>query len=334
MPWTEYLPDGCAATVGGTADHAELTNLIVRHDTAVEGFSTSTEDGTAHWFASPSFDPAAHWVSVRDEDGHLVGAALFDQRAPFVQSFTMGWVDPDAFGRGIGRALAHWAIDLARTRVDLAPDGALVTMAMGAHASNDRARRLYESLGLRPERYFLEMMLELDGPIDVHPAPEGITLRRLTPGEDLTAVAKAAADAFRDHFGYTETPLEQRVERWNHWRSDNERWDDELVWIAEDAGEIAGINVCLRTNGAKEDEGYVATLGVRRPWRGRGLARTLLTECFAEYSRRGLARVSLHVDADSLTGATRLYEAVGMRESQRYMDYELELRAGEDIVVR
>ena len=111
-------------------------------------------------------------------------------------------------------------------------------------------------------------------------------------------------------------------------------WDDSLVWLAMGGDDVAGINVCLRYNGAKRDQGYVATLGVLPPWRGRGLARCLLTTAFEEYRRRGMKSVSLHVDADSITGATRLYTGVGMAEAQREIDFEKELRAGEDIVVR
>jgi ribosomal protein S18 acetylase RimI-like enzyme len=51
---------------------------------------------------------------------------------------------------------------------------------------------------------------------------------------------------------------------------------------------------------------------VRRPWRGRGLGRALLLHTFAEFQRRGMNRISLGVDAENPTGATRLYESVGM----------------------
>ncbi len=51
---------------------------------------------------------------------------------------------------------------------------------------------------------------------------------------------------------------------------------------------------------------------MRRPWRGQGLGKALLYRTFAEFWRRGLPRVSLGVDADSPTGATKLYERVGM----------------------
>jgi hypothetical protein len=41
--------------------------------------------------------------------------------------------------------------------------------------------------------------------------------------------------------------------------------------------------------------------------------------------------VGLGVDADSLTGATRLYEKAGMHVVRELATYEKELRAGEEL---
>lgn len=68
----------------------------------------------------------------------------------------------------------------------------------------------------------------------------------------------------------------------------------------------------IRNDAERNDGGYVGIIGVRRAWRGRGLAKALLLRTFGEFWRRGTKRVSLDVDADSPTGATRLYESVGM----------------------
>jgi len=41
--------------------------------------------------------------------------------------------------------------------------------------------------------------------------------------------------------------------------------------------------------------------------------------------------VALGVDAESLTGATRLYEKAGMQVFKKIVDYELELRPGKEL---
>jgi mycothiol synthase len=62
-----------------------------------------------------------------------------------------------------------------------------------------------------------------------------------------------------------------------------------------------------------DDRGWVDVLGVLAPWRGRGIAGALLRRSFATFAGRGLRQVLLSVDAENPTGATRLYERVGMR---------------------
>ena len=81
-------------------------------------------------------------------------------------------------------------------------------------------------------------------------------------------------------------------------------------------------------------EGWVDVVGVRRPWRNRGLGLALLRHAFTEYHRRGTHRVSLSVDAESITGAPRLYGRAGMRVREGYIIHLKELRPGVDLGMR
>jgi mycothiol synthase len=80
---------------------------------------------------------------------------------------------------------------------------------------------------------------------------------------------------------------------------------------------------------AAEDEvlGWVHTIGVRRPWRGRGIGESLLRHSLAAFAARGLTKAGLGVDSENETGATRLYERVGMRVSRRYDSFRKVLPA-------
>ncbi len=64
--------------------------------------------------------------------------------------------------------------------------------------------------------------------------------------------------------------------------------------------------------------GWVRVLGVKWPWRRRGLGLALLLHSFGELLRRGIRTVGLGVDAENLTGAVRLYERAGMWVEHRY----------------
>jgi ribosomal protein S18 acetylase RimI-like enzyme len=65
---------------------------------------------------------------------------------------------------------------------------------------------------------------------------------------------------------------------------------------------------------------------VRRPWRQRGLGLALLLHSFNNFYQRGDRAVGLGVDAQSLTGATRLYEKAGMRVTRQHDLYEKIIR--------
>jgi ribosomal protein S18 acetylase RimI-like enzyme len=74
--------------------------------------------------------------------------------------------------------------------------------------------------------------------------------------------------------------------------------------------------------------GWVGTIGVRRPWRKKGLGLALLRHTFGEFYKRGMTTIGLGVDAANITGATRLYQRAGMHVASEFALYEKELRAG------
>jgi ribosomal protein S18 acetylase RimI-like enzyme len=158
-------------------------------------------------------------------------------------------------------------------------------------------------------------------------------LRTYNPGTDAEAVYRAEEDSFRDHFGFVEQSFEEGLKRWRHFW-EQEAFDPTLLFLAMDGDEIAGMNLCPPHSFEDPDMGWVGTLGVRRPWRKRGLGLALLRHSFNEFYRRGKRKVGLGVDAQNLTGALRLYESAGMHVHQAFDQYEKELRPGREISVQ
>ncbi|MEA3396213.1 MAG: GNAT family N-acetyltransferase, partial [Chloroflexota bacterium] len=101
--------------------------------------------------------------------------------------------------------------------------------------------------------------------------------------------------------------------------------------LAVDGEEIAGISLCKPKMAEDPEMGYVSSLAVLRRWRRQGIALALLQHTFGEFFRRGTRKVSLDVDAGSLTGALRLYEKAGMHVMRQSTNYEKELRPGEEL---
>jgi ribosomal protein S18 acetylase RimI-like enzyme len=158
--------------------------------------------------------------------------------------------------------------------------------------------------------------------------PENITIRPMHDLDELPAIVNANQDAFRDHWGFIEQSQEFLLAEWKHRVETTPYFDPDLWFLAVDGGQIAGFCLCWPKRGDNEQLGWVSTIGVRRPWRRRGFGLALLQHSFVELYRRGKNKVGLGVDAESLTGATRLYEKAGMRVVRRVDKYEKELRPG------
>ena len=179
--------------------------------------------------------------------------------------------------------------------------------------------------GYAVARRYLRMQIAMTDAPAPPEWPVGITVRTFRAGEDEVATHAASQDAFADHWGFLPTPFEE----WRR-RFDRDDFDASLWWLAMDGEEIAGTSLCSRIPGS----GWVGSLSVRRPWRRRGLARALMLHSFGEFWERGERTVGLGVDGSSLTGATRLYESVGMSVAESYDQMERELRPGRDLAVR
>ena len=164
--------------------------------------------------------------------------------------------------------------------------------------------QLFASRGYAEVRRFYDMAVELAAPPPPVVLPSGFTLQVATP-DDGPAFHETIGEAFQDHWEHHDLPFEE----WWRLRTGDPEFDISW-WFTVRAGDrmVAAIrNVPARNGGV-----YVATLGVRRDSRGRGLAKALLLHTFARSFEAGFPRITLGVDAASPTGATALYRGVGM----------------------
>lgn len=198
-------------------------------------------------------------------------------------------------GQGIGSDI------VARAEAFLA-DQEIAKVHAIAQEPDESARVLFESRGYTEVRRFYGMAIELDGDPPVPVVPDHLLLDDFRI-EEAHAFRAALNEAFQDHWNWQ--PALSYEEWWELRKND----DHSLWFVVRDGDEIAA---AVRNEANRHGGGYVGIIGVRRPWRGRGLAKALLHRSFGEFWKRGLTRVTLGVDAESPTGATHLYEAVGM----------------------
>ncbi len=162
------------------------------------------------------------------------------------------------------------------------------------------------------------MLVELEGPPQL-PELLGIAVRPLAAGEEA-AFHSVYERAFAAHWGHV--PISS--EEW--WaRRATEGSDTSLFFVAERNGELVGEISC---DAERFGAGFVMTLGVLPEARGLGIGRALLLRAFAAFWERGQPRVSLGVDAENETGATRLYESVGMQAAFGAIAFEKPLGTG------
>jgi GNAT superfamily N-acetyltransferase len=266
---------------------------------------------------------------VVDADGRLVGYALaFDRMT--VRLTGSAFTRPGEEGRGIGTTLTRWMVERAMERVGNAPDGARVILEFGTSAANQAAMELLANEGFAPHRYMLRMMISLDedDPPPDPTAPAGIVIDGFRPGEDDYATYEAVEQSFADHWGHMRRPYEE----WRRRTVERDTFDPSCWFVARAGSEIAGVAIC--NDHPEMSQGWIGTLGVRRPWRRSGVAMALLHRAFGEFHSRGRTSVGLGVDSESLTGATRVYERAGMRETQRFAMCAKELRPGIEITTQ
>ncbi len=289
------VPEGFTFRPATPADAAAVADLMNAFDRAYveEPDTLGADDVTAWWSRIEPERDSRLYVAA---DGRLAGAATLSDRNP-------GTLDLDAFvlpehaGRGLGGAMVDWLEEeTGRRGLDRAQTAALTV--------DTAAGRLLHSRGYEPVRRFYRMATDLHEPPPAPEWAEGFEVSTFRPGDEAILHA-VMEEAFAEHWGHEPRDLEY----WRNHTLGAAWWDPSLVYLVREGDEV----VAAEMNAVRFGSGWVGTVGTRKPWRGRGLGRALLLQAFGEFHRRGEIRVSLAVDAGNETGATHLYESIGMR---------------------
>lgn len=275
------------------------------------------DTGEAEWDAKQLRE---HWDTIdldRDAwlvelDGRLAGYADLEVR-PAGRMMGDGYVHPELRGRAVGGELLRLTEDEARRRME-GIEGRVYLQ----NATTAKADELYRSRGYETVRRFRRMAVELKSAPDPTPPP-GVEVRPLRPGEEQV-VHELVEEAFAEHWEHRRRTFDEFAER----TFSRDDYDPTLCAVAEADGELAGASL----NWWKDmgDWGWIGTIGVPTRFRGRGIGEALMRWSFAEFLRRGECRVALGVDAQNETGATRLYERLGMETLWEAAVWEKELR--------
>ena len=231
-----------------------------------------------------------------EEDGRLVAVGWVQKHHD--TGIAVGVVHRERRGQGLGSEL----VERSERRLRALGVGRIHAVTV---APDVAAEPLLTARGYREVRRFWEMTIELgDEPPPGPELPKGFRIEPFSP--DLArAFHGALEEAFEDHWEHEPTPYETWWER----QVAKPDHDPSLWFLVRTDTEVVA---ATRNDPERSGGGWIGAIGVRPPWRGRRLAKALLLHSFREFHRRGRRRVGLGVDSENPTGATKLYESVGM----------------------
>ena len=329
------LPAGYTARGGNIGDYKIACDLLNTHSQYMNACDDLNDPELLRLdWQNDGFDPETDLLMVFAQDDSLVAfAECWLNEEPPVHPSIFGCVHPDHWGRGIGGHILTWAEDHAHLALEKCNSELRVAPRAGTEAHNEKGVALLEGLGWKHIRSFYRMVADLDSMPEVPSFPEGITVRPYNPETEAEEVYRTYVDTFKDHFGFVEQPFEKGFAGFNHNFIEEPGYDPRFWFVAMAGDEMAGICICRPEDAEDPESGWVNELGVRRAWRKRGLGYALLKHAFAAFYTHGKKRAGLGVDADSLTGALKLYESAGMRVLRQFNKYEKEFRPGRELAV-
>ena len=285
------------------ADAAEVTEIVMAVETAFYGGTTFSQADLENEWTVLDLERAARVVR---EDGRIVAfGAVHDLGERWRAE---AYVHPSARGHGAGALIASELEQLAVARGAARIQNSVLEADTGACA-------LLEGLGYAPVRIMREMRIDLAERPPAAEWPSGLRAEAFDAERDGRAFHAAQEEAFADHWDYTPRGFDE----WRRLAVESERYDPALWCVLRDGDEIAAGSISV---GDTYGGGFVHALFTRRPWRRRGVGAALLADAFARLWAAGERSVGLGVDAQSDTGAFRLYERAGMTPALGWIMYE------------
>jgi len=325
------LPSGESLGIAGLSfrafrdesDYPLMLDVVQKSKVADrDEWTTSVEDITRDYRHLRNCDPKSDMIFA-EIDGVPVGYGRTwweDERKGNRLFCLFTNLVPEWRGRGIRRALLDWLEERALIVAAANPTEKTELLQTWASEFETDANRLYTEAGYDIARWEYEMIRSLDQPIGEAPLPEEIEIRPVTDA-DAPKVFEAAHEAFADHWGETEWFTPKDLEEWREGPTYNPS-----IWkIAFHGDEVVG--TVLNYVHEKENEeygrqrGYTESICVRKAWRGRGIAKALITESMRMHQAMGMTETCHGVDTQNPTGALQLYEGLGYKPTRTFYTY-------------
>jgi mycothiol synthase len=324
VPDAKTLPGLRLRRYRGEPDHTAMTEVFnaSRSAAGVIG-SVTVQELTNTYRHLENCDPKAD-IALVELGGAVVGYArvYWEDRTSGERAFTfVTHLHPSVGRRGIAGVVLSWqerrAVELLRSMGRLSGPSMAVAYVLG---DNPELRQVLDGAGFRLARRHAAMSRpDLEDIPDV-PLPDGLAIRPIDPSDRSMhrRVFEVDAEVFREHWGGSEA-TEARFKAF----VEAPMFEPTLWRVAFDGDDIAG--QILNFLGPIEPDGtrigWTESIAVRRPWRRRGLARSLLAASLRAVRDAGASRAALGVDQQNPNEALRLYESLGFRLLAEELEY-------------
>jgi mycothiol synthase len=291
---------------------AEVLNASLNADGTQQIYST--EQVVAIYAPGEHFDPARQAIFA-EIDGEMIGFArtLWKETPGTGRVYThSGFLRPEWRRRGIGTAMLCFIHGIPAAL----GDSATVTYESLAWDQEIGTQHLLEHNGYQPRVSSVLMVRPTLDNIPDAALPPGVEVRPVQETQWQT-IFDAEAEAFRDYSFFVPTLDRITTEARHHGTS--------LWQIAWQADQVVGMVRAFinheenQTFGWKR--GYTEYISVRAPWRGKGIAKALITRSLAALKAAGMAEAALTVNTENPTGAFQLYKSLGYEIVKRRQFY-------------
>lgn len=313
---------------------ADIANLVKFNNPTGQLNEDTLVSDLQRFFEEPDVDRECDLRIWKEPNGNLIGfGQLFiSEQNDEIEGCLYFDIHPTWRGTTLQTEILQWS----EQRMGEVQKERGVPVQLHTRCCEDRFEHLVrlEKQGFIHDRSFLTVARSFNQPLPSFSLPTGFTIRPLSthkhnfqvPRHELNAWVELFNESFIDHWGNYHFTAQTASYFLN-----NPSYKPELnlVAVAPD-GTFAAFcvgsinwaeNACSGCN-----EGWIEFLGTGRGFRKLGLGRSLLLAVMKQLQTAGIEQVKLGVDAQSLTGAMRLYQSVGFQPIKTWRSYVKEIQ--------